>query len=330
VKSPIRKYSRRAIRAAARIIKSGNLVAFPTETVYGLGANVYNARAIAKIFKLKGRPSDNPIIVHIADSGELARIARAIPANAYRLAAKFWPGPLTLVLKKSAIIPKIVTAGRETVAVRLPQSRIARALIKAAGVPIAAPSANRSGYPSPTTANHVYEDFGPQAPMIIDGGRSRIGLESTVIDLTRRRPIILRPGAITQKDLQRCLKIPVEIHIGRVRRALAPGQKHRHYAPRARVLIVANKNRLLQQAKTLIRKGQRVGIATTSDWRPKLAKIHLFRIGAKNNLPQIASRIFTMLRAADHKKIDTLLIRTISNQGIGRAVMDRLKRAAQK
>jgi L-threonylcarbamoyladenylate synthase len=327
---PIKKPSVRVINQAARIIKAGGIVAFPTETVYGLGANAYNIAAVKKIFNLKGRPNDNPIIIHIADHRDLARVARNIPQIAYRLVAKFWPGPLTLVLKKSSSIPRIVTAGRDTVAVRMPKSKIAIALIKKSGVPIAAPSANRSGRPSPVTARHVYEDFGAAAPMIIDGGQSRIGLESTVLDLTQKSPTLLRFGLITKKDIERCLGVKIKEYSGQPKRPASPGLKYRHYAPQARVLIIASKPKLLQQAKLLTSAGQRVGIVTTSDWQPKLAKVHLFRLGSKTNLRQAASKIFTIFRTADRKKIDTLLIRPVSRVGIGQAIMDRLNRASQK
>jgi len=218
------------LEQAGGLIKMGSLVAFPTETVYGLGADATNEKAVAAIFEAKGRPQDNPLIVHIASANELKEIAREIPESAYELMGIFSPGPLTIVLKKKNGIPNITTGGLDTVGVRIPDHPIALGLIRSAGVPIAAPSANRSGRVSPTEASHVYEDMQGRIPMILDGGKTRVGIESTVLDLTKEMPVILRPGAITAAMLAPVLGA-VRTKQGEVLVAEAPGMKYKHYAP---------------------------------------------------------------------------------------------------
>ena len=230
------------IRRAGDILKEGGLVAFPTETVYGLGGNALDAQASAKIYAAKGRPSDNPLIVHIADWDALYKIASEIPPEAKKLADAFWPGPLTMILKKSDAVPMATTGGLDTVAIRMPSNEVARALIRAGGGYVAAPSANTSGRPSPTCAAHVAQDLGGKIEMIIDGGNANIGLESTIVDLTEGKPTILRPGYINQEMLEQVLD-EVEMDRGLISpdsnvHPKAPGMKYRHYAPRAELTIL--------------------------------------------------------------------------------------------
>ncbi|MEK6958364.1 MAG: L-threonylcarbamoyladenylate synthase, partial [archaeon] len=241
-----RKPEAKKILEAARIIRKGGLVAFPTETVYGLGANAFNTEAVRKIFRAKGRPFDDPLIVHVCSEKQVYELAEEVAFEAKVLMDKFWPGPLTIVMRKSKKVPAITTANLGTVAIRMPKNRIACALIRKAGVPIAAPSANTFSRPSPTTAGHVLADLKGKIPLILDGGTTRIGIESTVIDLSGKKPVLLRPGAVTLEQLQKTIG-KVQVH-GAVKStpgknkkkifALAPGMKYRHYAPKAKVILV--------------------------------------------------------------------------------------------
>lgn len=234
------------IQKAAKIIKNGGLVAFPTETVYGLGANVFNTNALKKIFKAKCRPFDDPLIVHIADKNDIFKLAKRIPNKTLKLINKFWPGPLTIIVEKSKLVPKIVTAGLKTVAIRMPNNKIALEIIKQSGVPIAAPSANSFSKPSPTSARHVFNDLKNKIPLIIDGGETQIGLESTIVSLSKRHPIILRPGKITSQEIAKIFG-KIEIFSGATNKALAPGMKYKHYAPNAHVVLVKSKNTNIQR-----------------------------------------------------------------------------------
>ncbi len=230
------------IRQAVRLIRRGEVVAFPTETVYGLGANALNPSAVKKIFEAKGRPADNPLIIHIHNKKDLKKLARDIPEITEKIIEKFWPGPLTIVLKKSKIVPKITTGGLNTVAIRMPQNKIASLLIKEAGVPLAAPSANFFGRPSPTLAKHVSADLAGRISMILDGGKTKIGIESTVIDLTGKTPMLLRPGGVTLEQIQRLLG-EIKIHPmikGKKSKLIhrSPGMKYKHYSPNAKVILI--------------------------------------------------------------------------------------------
>lgn len=321
------------IRQAAKIIKSGGVVAFPTETVYGLGANALDSKSVGKIFVAKGRPSDNPLIVHISDIAEVGILADNIPNIAYDLMERFWPGPLTLVLKKSKIVPKIVTGGLDTVAIRMPKNRISQAIIREAGVPIAAPSANIAGRPSPTTAKHVKEDLSGRISLIIDGGPTKIGIESTVVDLSKKTPMLLRPGSVTLEQLQKIVG-KVKIHpiiFGRKTKTVhrSPGMKYRHYSPNAKIILVegvkANQkiSQLLHQYK---KQGMRVGILSM---KKNHARSDLSRfIGS--NPSTIAANLFKSFREFDEKKIDIILAQGISQKGLGLGIMNRLGKAAYK
>lgn len=303
------------IEKAAMLIRKGELVAFPTETVYGLGANALDAKASRKIFKAKGRPADNPLIVHVADKKMLEKIAHISPA-AKKLIDAFWPGPLTILFRKKSIIPSVVTAGLPNVAVRMPENRIALALIKKSGVPIAAPSANRSGRPSPTTAEHVKEDF-PDI-FVIDGGRTKHGLESTVVAVDGT-PRVLRLGAIT---LERLKRVVPEISIVKSKKIESPGQKYKHYAPKVPLILFNSAEKLKRYAK------KNSGMILCKEKEVKKFKNLGNRvIGLGKTDKDVARNIFNELRKHDK---GTLLVLGLEKKGIGRAVMDRLERAATR
>ncbi len=310
-----------ALAAAAKILRAGGLVAFPTETVYGLGARAYDASAARRVYKAKGRPADNPLIVHISDEAMLEDVVRQVPPLARKLMDAFWPGPLTLVLEKSARVPGAVTAGGLTVAVRCPGHPAARALIRALGEPIAAPSANLSGRPSPTTAAHVLRDLRGRVALILDGGSCRKGLESTIVDARGRRPVVLRPGTLTGETIARAAGVPLAAP-GRAAPA-APGTRHRHYAPSCRVILAP---------PALVRRGALAGLGDIgtglvhrTPWpgrRPAYARRVRGGVGA------YAAALFSALRDAEAAGVQTLYVETVPDRGIGRAVMDRLRRAA--
>lgn len=322
------------IRIAAELIRNGGLVAFPTETVYGLGANALNPEAVAGIFKAKNRPLDNPIIVHVADKEELYKLTEDIPVIAEDLMDFFWPGPLTLILKKSEVVPYVTTGSLDTVAIRMPDHRISLALIAESGVPIAAPSANTAGKPSPTNAKHVIEDLGAKVDMLLDGGPTMVGVESTVLDLTSSTPKILRPGGITSEELMDFLgaidlaKIEMEKEV-----ALSPGMKHKHYAPKSDMIVVEGDDfeiivrKVQELADENMRKGKKVGIMATSEspaYDADIVKI----AGSRADPRTIARNLFEILRGFDEQRVDIILVEGVEIKGIGLAIMDRLERAA--
>ncbi len=316
-----------AIEQAARIIRSGGLVAFPTETVYGLGADAMNERAIQKIFEAKGRPPDNPLIVHVSDRSMLDRVAERVTRKAEALIAKFWPGPLTLVLKRRSEVARSVSAGLPTVAVRMPQSKVALELIGRAKTPIAAPSANRSGRPSPTSAAHVALDLGGRIEMILDGGTTNIGIESTVLDLTGDVPLLLRPGWITREQIAETTG-----PVGRAKEeelARSPGTRHRHYSPRARVVLVEQDSpqSITQLCKDHLSEGVVGFIGHT---RVDIADRNFHPVVLENSAARYAHSIYSALRDMDERGADVIIIEGISESGEGAAVMDRLRRAASE
>ncbi len=333
-----KKPEKNKIKRAADLIKKGEIVAFPTETVYGLGADATNTLAIKKIFKAKGRPADNPLIVHIGDREDLKEVAENVPEYAKLLIKKFWPGPLTLVLKKSKKISYAATAGGETVGVRMPNSQIARALIRASGSPIAAPSANISTRPSSTTAEHVANDFEGKIPFIIDGGKSKIGVESTVVDCTGTKPVVLRFGAITKLDILKITGTMPEDAVNEKRKnsvPKSPGQKYKHYAPKTRMTLVTGKTQAIRakKIKKAIKefkiKNKSVCVITT------LANKNIFvdadaviLLGLESNLKEIAKNLFGSFRAADTFNLNEIICEGISGSGIAEAIMDRIFRAA--
>ena len=326
-----------AIKKAGDILKSGGLVAFPTETVYGLGGNALDPRASMKIYAAKGRPSDNPLIVHIAELDKLAQITTEIPKGAKILAEKYWPGPLTMILPKADIVPKETTGGLESVAVRFPSDRIAQELIRAAGGFVAAPSANTSGRPSPTMAEHVEEDLGDAIDMIIDGGQVGIGLESTIVDFTEEVPVVLRPGYISLEMLQETL--------GDVRmdRGLlitdssihpkAPGMKYRHYAPKAELSIVEGTeeevinciNRLTEEA---VAKGLKAGVIATDETKDRYSNADILSIGSREEEETIAHHLYEVLRDFDDDRVDVIYSEAFYTPKMGQAIMNRLLKAA--
>lgn len=325
------------IREAGDILKKGGLVAFPTETVYGLGADALQEEAAKKTYEAKGRPSDNPLIVHIADYEDLKKIAVNIPAETDALAAHFWPGPLTMIFEKSDIVPYGTTGGLDTVAVRMPSDPVAAELIRAAGGFVSAPSANTSGRPSPTTAEHVLEDLGGKIDMVIDGGSVEIGLESTILDMTVEPPMILRPGAITADMFEEVIG-PVSVDetiLGSESKKppKAPGMKYRHYAPKARLAIVEGDLReeilaIRQLAYTASREGKKVGIIATDETLPFYKYGLVKDIGTRENEKTIARNLYRILREFDEEDVDTIYSESFAMQGIGKAIMNRLEKAA--
>lgn len=323
-----------SMEIAGKIIKNGGIVAFPTETVYGLGANAYDADAVKKIYAAKGRPSDNPLIVHIADIADLPRVVREIPENAEKLIKNFAPGPFTLILKKQRDIPDTVTAGLDTVGVRIPQATAARAFIKAAGVPIAAPSANISGKPSPTKAEHVIADLEGRVDAIIAGEASAVGVESTIIDVTGEIPVILRPGGITAEDIiSVCGSVKIDetvlTGVGENESPKCPGMKYKHYAPDADVTVVegtraCTEKRIKELVASDRAKGIKVGVlaASKDDFD---ADIYFFE-GETNR--DFANVLFDALREFDRAGIEKVYVQMCMKDEMELAVKNRLYKSA--
>jgi L-threonylcarbamoyladenylate synthase len=323
------------IAAAAALLRAGSLVAFPTETVYGLGGDALNPAAVAAIFAAKGRPADDPLIVHLTAADELPRVAAALPPAAAALAAAFWPGPLTLVLPRGPAVPLAVTAGGESVAVRVPAHPVALALIAAAGVPLAAPSANRFGHTSPTEAAHVLGDLGGRIAAVVDGGPTPIGVESTVLDLTTPVPTLLRPGGVSLEALRALLG---EVALG-ARAAgevmRSPGLLDRHYAPDSALWLAvgppeAARAWLRERAATELAAGRRVGLLVPDEDAALLAGLgaDVEPLGPAADHAAVARRLYAALRALDARRPDLILARDLGEAGLGRAIRDRLTRAA--
>lgn len=310
----------RVIEEAAEMILRGELVAFPTETVYGLGANGLNDASVRSIFHAKGRPSDNPVILHVGDWRQVSTLTPEIPEVAHALIRRFWPGPLTLILKKSDQVPLVSTGGKDTVAIRMPDHNVALALIRAAGVPIAAPSANLSGKPSPTTAEHVMEDLNTRISAVLDGGPTRIGLESTVLDLTGAIPTVLRPGGVTIEELREVL--PLVRFAEKGENFNSPGTRYRHYSPRARVTLVTNLNEALSLSKELRLKRSKVG------WIGRSAPTDVIHVLFPNDPVFYAKFYFAALRELDAQGVEHIFVEPIEDVGRGVAVMDRIRRSA--
>ena len=326
-----------AIKRAGDILKAGGLVAFPTETVYGLGGNALDPQASMKIYAAKGRPSDNPLIVHIAELEQLEKITTEIPEGAKILAEKYWPGPLTMILPKADIVPRETTGGLDSVAVRFPSDRIAQELIKAGGGFVAAPSANTSGRPSPTMAEHVEEDLGDAIDMIIDGGQVGIGLESTIVDFTEEIPVVLRPGYISLEMLQETLG-DVRMDKGLLItdssvHPKAPGMKYRHYAPKADLSIIEGNeedvvaciNHLTDEA---VAKGLKVGVIATDETKERYAYADVLSIGSREEEETIAHHLYEVLRDFDDDRVDVIYSEAFYTPKMGQAIMNRLLKAA--
>lgn len=317
---------------AADIIKKGGLVAIPTETVYGLGANGLDEQAVIKIFEAKGRPQDNPLILHVAEPAEMEKFCHHIPKNAYLLAEKFWPGPLTMVLPARDIVPRRTTAGLDTVAVRCPDNDTTRQIIRLSGVPIAAPSANISGKPSTTTAQHVFHDHNGKIDAIVDGGPCRVGVESTIVDLTEERPRLLRPGGITPEQLMEVLgdlviDKAVTAQIDKDAVVKAPGMKYRHYAPQEPVVIVAgSREKAAQYIHRHFVPGDRV--LCFQEELPLYQDCNPLAYGKESQVETLSAGLFAALRELDDASIHQVYARCPVGGGVAYAVQNRLKKAA--
>jgi L-threonylcarbamoyladenylate synthase len=327
------------IQIAAEIIKKGGLVAFPTETVYGLGADALNAKAVLALFAAKKRPLDNPPIVHIADKKIVEKLAKEIPENADLLMEKFWPGPLTLIFKRSDLVPKETVAGLDTVAIRMPNHPVALALIRQSGCPIAAPSANLSGKPSPTNAKHVYDDLNGRINAILDGGAARVGVESTVLDLSVEPPMVLRPGGTSFEALKAVLG-EVQLHPFvasekelTLKEARSPGMMHKHYAPKAQVILIegiipAEMRQIKELTNAFWMENKRVGVLATDETAWAYEADVVKSMGTRRNLDTMASNLFRVLREFDQENVDVILAEGVSTEGLGLAVMNRLRKAS--
>ncbi|HZG73741.1 MAG TPA: L-threonylcarbamoyladenylate synthase [Chondromyces sp.] len=320
------------IEEAASLLRENEIVAFPTETVYGLGANALSDEAVKKVFEAKGRPSDNPLIVHIADEEQLEDLVVQVPEQARILMGKFWPGPLTLILKnKPNSLSEQVTAGLDTVGIRMPDHPLALALIKQSGLPIAAPSANRSGKPSPTLANHVWEDLEGRIAGILDGGETGVGVESTVLDCTAQVPVILRPGGITKEQLESVLgRVEVDAALkDTLKQPKSPGMKYKHYAPNAPLYLMEGSREWIQQEIDREREeGKRVGILTTEEYADFYQADNVIPCGRRSNLSSVAHSLYDVLRLFNESRVDIIFSEVFPYEGVGLAIMNRLEKAA--
>ena len=327
------------IRVAAEVLKKGGLVAFPTETVYGLGANALDEKAVLRIFDAKNRPADNPIIVHVANRDDIYVLAEHVPQIAEKLIDEFWPGPLTLLFVKSDAVPNAVTAGLATVAVRMPSHAVAHALISEAGVPVAAPSANLAGRPSPTSAKHVLDDLSGRIEVLINGGEIGYGVESTVLDLTTDPPTVFRPGPVTVEELRKVVgevevhpiaraEVPIEVAIAR-----SPGMKYRHYAPAAKVVVVEGPlEGIVKKVQELVDArrglGEKVGVMATEETAPRYRADVVKVVGSRLDPRTVAKNLFRTFREFDAEGVKFVVAEGLEPAGIGLAVMNRLRKAA--
>jgi L-threonylcarbamoyladenylate synthase len=328
------------IRKAAEIIRNGGLVAFPTETVYGLGANALNAEAVSALFEAKKRPLDNPPIVHVSNRVTVERLVKTIPSKANVLMEKFWPGPLTLVFKRSPVVPDVTVAGLDTIAVRMPRHNVALALIEESSCPIAAPSANLAGKPSPTSANHVLADLDGRIDAILDAGSTNVGVESTVLDLTVDPPEVLRPGGTSYETLVEVLgevklnpaavadsALPVE-------KARSPGIKHKHYSPNAEVIVVEGElmaivDKINGLAERYRKEGERLGVLCTDETVGSYTGVDVLKsLGSRKDFASLARNLFRLLREFDEEGVDVIIAEGVPSEGLGLAVMNRLRKAA--
>lgn len=326
-----------SMRQVGEVLRAGGLAAFPTETVYGLGADALQPEASKKIYEAKGRPSDNPLIVHICRFEDLQQVVKEVPASARALADAFWPGPLTMILNKNEKVPYETTGGMDTVAVRMPSNKIALAMIEAGGGFIAAPSANTSGRPSPTLAEHVYEDMNGKIPYILDGGEVGIGIESTIIDLTESVPMVLRPGYITKEMLEDVIgqvrMDPGIIAENSDKKPKAPGMKYKHYAPKAEMILVEGDIRQViekinQLTKEQMEAGKRVGIIGTSESVDEYVQGIVACIGERSDEESVAHNLYRILREFDKSDVDIIYSESFSSEKIGQAIRNRMLKAA--
>ncbi|MCL7402248.1 MAG: threonylcarbamoyl-AMP synthase [Thaumarchaeota archaeon] len=327
---------------AARVIKYGGLVIFPTETVYGLGADAMNNLAVRKIFEAKGRPLDNPLIVHISDINQLNILSDNVKEEVYQLAEKFWPGPLTVVLYRSERVPYEVCAGLETVAVRMPAHPVALKLIELSGTPIAAPSANPAGKPSPTSGEHVKRDMMGRVDVIIDSGETLYGVESTIIDITRDPPLLLRPGALPIEEIEKTIKKKIVIPefargLIEASEAIAPGMKYRHYAPSKPLQVIessdySNLERyslgVFKHVKRLMDNGLKVVLLASSETTQYYHEVEILSLGSRKNLFEVARNLYKALRKIDELDIDIAVSEGFEEKGLGLTIMNRLRKAS--
>ncbi len=338
VQETLKDEAREYMKEAGSLIAAGELVAFPTETVYGLGGDALHPEAAKKIYAAKGRPSDNPLIIHIAETEDLAKVAKTVPPQAKKLAEAFWPGPLTMVVWKKENVPYATTGGMETVAVRMPNHPVALELIRQSGTLIAAPSANTSGRPSPTEASHVMEDLNGRIAMVLDGGAVGIGIESTIIDLTEEVPMVLRPGYITPEMLSEVLGEAVILDPGIIAaddttKPKAPGMKYKHYAPKAEMIIVegdeegvvAEINALTQKAHFA---GKKVAVIATEETQNRYEADVVLNIGTREEEDSIAKHMYGILRECDELEVEMIYSESFQTPRIGQAIMNRLLKAA--
>ena len=321
------------IKEAGDIIKKGGLVAFPTETVYGLGGNALNPASSKKIYEAKGRPSDNPLIVHIYRLEDLGKIAKNVSDKAKKVMDAFWPGPLTLIFEKTDVVPRETTGGLDTVAVRFPIHPTAMAFIEAAGGFVAAPSANLSGRPSPTLAKYVCEDLNGRVDMIIDGGNIPIGLESTIVDMTSEIPMILRPGFVSKEMLEEVLgevKVdPTILDANSKERPKAPGMRYRHYAPKADMAIVRGEDKkVIETINEMAKEHEGCTVICVDENVKNYPGLNIKNVGSREDSNEIASNLYKILRECDDEGVEFILSESFSDKGIGAAVMNRLIKAA--
>ncbi|NMB20522.1 MAG: threonylcarbamoyl-AMP synthase [Firmicutes bacterium] len=321
------------ISEAVRLLADGRVVAFPTETVYGLGANALDPEAVKAIFRAKGRPQDNPLIIHLGEIAQVEEYVKDIPPQARLLMDEFWPGPLTLVLKKTEQIPQVVTAGLDTVAVRVPDHPIALDLLRQTGFPVAAPSANVSGRPSPTRAEHVLFDLNGRIPAILDGGETGWGLESTVLDCTVTPFRLLRPGGVTLEDLRSLVPVQygTDADSGDEEAPRSPGMKYQHYAPEADVYIVTGERtatKILELSETYTKRGEGVGVMTWNERADLYPTLTVLGMGPQGDYEALAHSLYHLLRQADVLGLKVLFIEGVSEDNLGLAIMNRLRRAA--
>jgi len=329
-------YFNKILNYPAKVLKEGGLVAFPTETVYGLGCNALDEEAISKIFEVKGRPGDNPLIIHISEIEMLDALVKEYSGVVKKVISKFWPGPLTIVFKSSDLVPTSVTAGLDTVAVRMPSNAIAQKLIEIADVPVAAPSANLSGKPSPTSAKHVIDDLSGEIECIIDGGDCEVGLESTVLDMSSDQPTILRPGGVTIEELRKV--IPSVIYDEALKNLemipKSPGMKYVHYSPEAEVYILENfdySSKKIKNVEEIIEEdfsNKKIGFMGSKSFIKSFDEHYGISLGEQNDFNQIASNLFRALRAFDDKGIEVVISESFELIGVGHAIMNRLRKSA--
>lgn len=325
------------IKEAAELIRQGEVVAFPTETVYGLGGSGLLEKAVHKIYAAKGRPSDNPLILHVCDVAMAESLVQEIPETARRAMEYFWPGPMTVILPKAENVPFCVTGGLSTVAVRMPSHDVALKLIREAGIPIAAPSANTSGRPSPTKAEHVMEDLKGRIPMILDGGAVKVGVESTIIDFTEDIPVILRPGRITKAELEEIIGCSVRMNTSFMGKEngvpKAPGMKYKHYAPKAQMTIVlGGREDVIKKINCFAAKqkklGKKVGVIGTDETVDDYNADEIVSVGQRCNMETVTANLYDVLRGFDHKDVDVIYSEGFEGEPLGEAVMNRLVKAA--